>query len=70
MSSFLRDVNYQPAFATAVVSGVPAGNQLAFDTATDTIGGIYVGTSGNLSLIMAGDSTNTIVTYNLSLINI
>ena len=63
MASFQRDVNYQPAYATPVVSTTPVGNQLPFDTQTDTIGGIYIGTGGDLSVIMAGDSTNTIVTY-------
>lgn len=64
MASFQRDVNYQPAFATPVVSGAVVGNQLAYNTLTNTIGGIYVGTGGNLSVVMAGDNTNSIVTYN------
>lgn len=63
MASFQRDINPQPANATPVVSGTLVGNQIAYDTYFDTSGGLYVGTSGNLSVILAGDSTNTIVTY-------
>lgn len=64
MASFLRDVNYQPAVAATVVSGTPIVNQVNFNVDINTSGGIYIGTGGNLDVIMAGDSNNNVITYN------
>lgn len=71
MASFQKDVNYQAGLAKLFVSGVPAAGEIAFDVnipASENpagyCGGIYVGGDGNLVVVMAQDTTNTLVTFN------
>jgi hypothetical protein len=64
MSSFLRDINVQPITAYDVIAGPITGpNQILYNTYFTRSGGVYVGGAGNLNVIMADDSTNTIVTF-------
>lgn len=72
MASFQKDVNYQAGVAKLFVTTVtdPA-TQVALDANIDPslnpagyCGGIYVGGDGNLIVVMAQDTTNTLVTFN------
>lgn len=72
MASFQKDVNYQAGVAKLFVSSVtdPA-TQVALDANINPslnpagyCGGIYVGGDGNLVVVMAQDTTNTLVTFN------
>lgn len=64
MSSFLRDVNIQPNSSYDVIAGpVTSPNQILFDTYVTHSGGVFVSGAGNLVVIMAGDSTNTLVYF-------
>ncbi len=64
MSSFLRDVNIQPNSSYDIIAGPVTGpNQILYNTYVIDSGGVYIGGGGNLTVIMAGDSTNTLVTF-------
>ncbi len=76
MATYQKDINYQAGRA-ALFATTPVGNgQVPFDvelTLTNThgttgqpasCGGIYIGGDGNLIVIMAQDSSNTLVTFN------
>lgn len=72
MASFQKDVNYQAGVAKLFVSTVtdPA-TQVALDANINPslnpagyCGGIYVGGDGNLVVVMAQDTTDTLVTFN------
>jgi hypothetical protein len=69
--SFTKDTNYQAGQAKLFVnSGNPLPGQVAYDTDLTAngqpgyCGGIYIGGAGNLIVIMAQDTTNTLVTFN------
>ena len=69
--SFTKDTNYQAGLAKLFVSsGNPAPGEVAFDTDLTAngqqgyCGGIYIGGDGNLIVVMAQDTTNTLVTFN------
>jgi hypothetical protein len=71
MGSFQKDVNYQANLAKLFVSTTPGPGEIAFDVNIDSAlypagycGGIYIGGDGNLVLVMAADTTNTLVTFN------
>lgn len=76
MATYQKDINYQAGRA-ALFATTPSGNgQVPFDvelTLTNThgtdgqqafCGGIYIGGDGNLVVVMAQDTTNTLVTFN------
>jgi hypothetical protein len=72
MASFQKDVNYQAGLAKLFVTTVtdPA-TQVAFNANVNPslnpagyCGGIYIGGDGNLIVVMAQDTTNTLVTFN------
>lgn len=72
MASFQKDVNYQAGVAKLFVTTVtdPA-IEVAFNANINPslnpagyCGGIYVGGDGNLIVVMAQDTTNTLVTFN------
>lgn len=72
MASFQKDVNYQAGLAKLFVTTVtdPA-TQVAFNANINPslspagyCGGIYVGGDGNLVVVMAQDTTDTLVTFN------
>jgi hypothetical protein len=69
--SFTKDTNYQAGKAKLFVSsGTPGAGEVAFNTDLTAdgqpgyCGGIYIGGGGNLIVIMAQDTTNTLVTFN------
>jgi hypothetical protein len=71
MGSFQKDVNYQANLAKLFVSGTPGPGEVAFDVNINAslypagyCGGIYIGGDGNLVLVMAADTTDTLVTFN------
>lgn len=72
MASFQKDVNYQAGLAKLFVSSISDPNtEVAFDVnipASENpagyCGGIYVGGDGNLIVVMAQDTTDTLVTFN------
>ena len=71
MASFQKDVNYQANLAKLFVSGTPGSGEVAFDVnipASENpagyCGGIYIGGDGNLVVVMAQDTTDTLVTFN------
>lgn len=71
MGSFQKDVNYQANLAKLFVTTPASPGEIAFnvDISNSTnpaayCGGIYIGGDGNLVVIMAADSTNTLVTFN------
>lgn len=72
MASFQKDVNYQAGLAKLFVTTVtdPA-TQVALNANINPslnpagyCGGIYVGGDGNLVVVMAQDTTDTLVTFN------
>ena len=76
MATYQKDINYQAGRA-ALFTATPSGvGQVPYDVelnmanthSTDGqqcyCGGLYIGTSGNLIVIMAQDSSNTPVTFN------
>jgi len=71
MGSFQKDVNYQGGLAKAFVATVTDANtQVALDANINPslnpaayCAGIYVGGSGNLVVVMAQDSSDTLVTF-------
>lgn len=72
MASFQKDVNYQAGLAKLFVTTVtdPA-TQVAFNANVNPslnpagyCGGIYIGGDGNLIVVMAQDTTDTLVTFN------
>ena len=68
--SFTKDTNYQAGLAKLFVSGVPAAGEVAFNTDLTAngqpgyCGGLYIGGDGNLVVVMAQDTTGTLVTFN------
>ena len=71
MASFQKDVNYQAGVAKLFVATVtdPA-TEVAFDANINPslnpagyCGGLYIGGDGNLIVVMAQDTTNTLVTF-------
>jgi hypothetical protein len=70
MASFQKDVNYQAGVAKLFVSGTPAAGEIAFDVNIPAsanpagyCGGLYIGGDGNLIVVMAQDTTDTLVTF-------
>jgi hypothetical protein len=68
--SFTKDTNYQAGIAKLFTnSGIPNPGEVFFDIDLTSAGqpgycgGIYIGGDGNLSVIMAQDTTNTTVTF-------
>jgi hypothetical protein len=72
MASFQKDVNYQAGVAKLFVTTVTTpATQVALDANINPslnpagyCGGIYIGGAGNLIVVMAQDSTDTLVTFN------
>lgn len=76
MATYQKDVNYQAGraalfTATPTTNGeVPFNVELTLANTHGTTGqqsfcgGIYIGGDGNLVVIMAGDASNTLVTFN------
>ena len=68
--SFTKDTNYQAGLAKLFVGTTPAAGEVAFNTDLTAngqqgyCGGIYIGGDGNLVVVMAQDTTNTLVTFN------
>jgi hypothetical protein len=68
--SFTKDTNYQAGLAKLFVGTTPAAGEVAYDTDLTAdgqqgyCGGIYIGGDGNLIVIMAQDTSNTLVTLN------
>lgn len=69
--SFTKDTNYQAGRARLFTnSGVPNPGEVPYDIyLTENgqpgyCGGLYIGGAGNLVVIMAQDTTNTLVTFN------
>lgn len=67
--SFTKDTNYQAGLAKLFVGTTPAAGEVAFNTDLTAngqpgyCGGLYIGGDGNLIVVMAQDTTNTLVTY-------
>jgi hypothetical protein len=68
--SFTKDTNYQAGLAKLFVGTTPAAGEVAYNTNLTAngqqgyCGGIYIGGDGNLIVIMAQDTSNTLVTFN------
>lgn len=68
--SFTKDTNYQAGLAKLFVGTTPAAGEVAFNTDLTAngqpgyCGGLYIGGDGNLVVIMAQDTTGTLVTFN------
>lgn len=68
--SFTKDTNYQAGKALIFVGTTPGAGEVAYDVDLTIngqpgyCGGIYIGGDGNLIVIMAQDTTNTLVTFN------
>jgi hypothetical protein len=72
MASFQKDVNYQGGLAKKFVATVTNPViEVALDANINPslnpagyCGGLYIGGSGNLVVVMAQDTTDTLVTFN------
>jgi hypothetical protein len=68
--SFTKDTNYQAGQAKLFVSTTPAAGQVAYNVDLSAngqpgyCGGLYIGGAGNLIVVMAQDTTDTLVTFN------
>ena len=68
--SFTKDTNYQAGQAKLFVSTTAAAGQVAYNVDLSAngqpgyCGGLYIGGAGNLIVVMAQDTTDTLVTFN------
>jgi hypothetical protein len=68
--SFTKDTNYQAGQAKLFVSTTPTAGQVAYNVDLSAngqpgyCGGLYIGGAGNLIVVMAQDTTDTLVTFN------
>jgi hypothetical protein len=76
MATYQKDINYQAGRAALFIASPSGVGQVPYDVelnmanthSTDGqqcyCGGLYIGGAGNLIVVMAQDTTNTLVTFN------